>query len=81
MVLFKETKFDPACKQATMYAGQLGLQKLLVFVALICVPWMLLAKPIIIMREKKKMNYQVRTEPDASKPDAKDTQISRKFSS
>lgn len=58
MVLFKETKVDPVC-DATMYAGQLGLQKFLVFIALICVPWMLLAKPIIIMRNQKKQNYSV----------------------
>lgn len=58
MVLFKETKVDSVC-DATMYSGQLGLQKFLVFVALICVPWMLLAKPIIIMRNQKKQNYSV----------------------
>lgn len=58
MVLFKETKVDSVC-DATMYAGQLGLQKFLVFIALICVPWMLLAKPIIIMRNQKKQNYSV----------------------
>lgn len=59
MVLFKDTKFDPVCETPTMYAGQLGLQKLLVFVALLCVPWMLLAKPIIIMRNQRKLNYSV----------------------
>lgn len=58
MVLFKETKVDPQC-DANMYAGQMGIQKLLVFVALICVPWMLLAKPIIIMRNQKRQNYSV----------------------
>lgn len=59
MVLFKDTKFDPACNSATMYAGQLGIQKLLVLLALVCVPWMLLAKPIIIMRRQRKLNYTV----------------------
>lgn len=58
MVLFKETKVDVSC-DAVMYSGQLGLQKFLVFVALICVPWMLFAKPIIIMRNQKRQNYSV----------------------
>lgn len=59
MVLNKETAFEPACGSANMYAGQIGIQKLLLFCALICVPWMLLAKPIYIMRNRRKMNYSV----------------------
>lgn len=62
MVLFKQTKVDTGCSPV-MYAGQLGLQKFLVFVAVICVPWMLLAKPIIIMRNQKKQNYSVSHQP------------------
>lgn len=60
MVLFKSSKADPACESNNMmYAGQQGLQKFLVLIALICVPWMLLAKPIIIMRNQKRQNYSV----------------------
>ncbi|CAH1405957.1 unnamed protein product [Nezara viridula] len=53
MVLFKPSTPLPKC-EVNMYAGQDFLQKLLVVIALICIPWMLLAKPIIIMRGKKK---------------------------
>lgn len=42
-----------------MYPGQEYLQKLFLFAALICVPWMLLAKPIIIMRRQKKLDASV----------------------
>jgi V-type H+-transporting ATPase subunit a len=58
MVLNKETIVDRQC-DATMYAGQIPIQKLLFVCAVICVPWMLLAKPIYIMRHRRKMNYSV----------------------
>jgi len=32
---------------------------LLVVVALLCIPWMLLAKPILIMRNQRKMHIPV----------------------
>ncbi len=38
---------------------QEGVQKLFLFVALLCVPWMLLAKPIHIMRSQKKQHELV----------------------
>lgn len=53
MVLMKDTPFEKLCERSTMYAGQLSIQKFLLFVALICIPWMLLAKPIMIMRNRK----------------------------
>ncbi|XP_065156759.1 V-type proton ATPase 116 kDa subunit a1 isoform X4 [Atheta coriaria] len=58
MVLFKETKVDKVC-DPTMYAGQIGLQKLLVVCAMLCIPWMLLAKPIHIMRAAQRNNFSV----------------------
>ncbi|XP_063376956.1 V-type proton ATPase 116 kDa subunit a 1-like isoform X1 [Cydia fagiglandana] len=58
MMLFKVDANDPSremCAQnMTMYAGQLGLQKFFVVVALLCVPVMLLGKPYFIMQEQKK---------------------------
>ncbi|XP_058117624.1 V-type proton ATPase 116 kDa subunit a 1 isoform X7 [Anopheles ziemanni] len=52
MVLFKAPEEGGDCSPY-MFAGQAGLQKFLVVVALLCVPWMLLAKPILIMRGRK----------------------------
>lgn len=55
MVLFKSSKVDEACSPE-MFSGQMQLQKVLVICALLCVPWMFLAKPIIIMRRQKEGN-------------------------
>lgn len=41
------------------FCFQQGLQMLLVVISVICVPWMLLAKPILIMRNKRKMHLPV----------------------
>merc|ERR1712222_249525 len=47
MVLFKDNEPDsPEC-EAYMYMGQSGIQHLLVLVAVICIPWMLLGKPLL----------------------------------
>ncbi|XP_050502380.1 V-type proton ATPase 116 kDa subunit a 1 isoform X4 [Diabrotica virgifera virgifera] len=54
MILQKETPFEPRCGTYNMYSGQLGFQKFLFACAMFCVPWMLLAKPIVIMRERKR---------------------------
>ncbi|KAJ8957266.1 hypothetical protein NQ318_007830 [Aromia moschata] len=59
MVLNKQTPFEDDCKTSTMFPGQLGLQKFLFFCALICVPWMLLAKPLYIMRSRKNASYSI----------------------
>ena len=53
MVLMKETPVPAEC-DAYMYSGQKALQRLLLIVALLCVPVMLLGKPIYIMRQHKK---------------------------
>merc|ERR1712038_1918125 len=53
MVLFKPNEPDsPEC-EAYMYMGQSGIQHLLVLVAVICVPWMLLVKPLINKNKPK----------------------------
>lgn len=57
MVLFKSVEQTGKCSPF-MFAGQQGLQKFLVIIALICVPWMLLAKPIMIMRSRKEAAHQ-----------------------
>ncbi|CAH1736034.1 unnamed protein product [Aphis gossypii] len=53
MVLFKEADELKNCNTIYMFAGQGAVQKILVIVALLCVPIMLLAKPICIMRQQK----------------------------
>ena len=47
MVLFKANEKDsPECEE-TMYAGQTGIQPLLVVTSVACIPWMLLVKPLM----------------------------------
>ncbi|XP_065095893.1 V-type proton ATPase 116 kDa subunit a 1 isoform X4 [Ochlerotatus camptorhynchus] len=57
MVLFKSVEEEGECSPF-MFAGQQGIQKFLVMIALLCVPWMLLAKPIMIMRGRKQAVHQ-----------------------
>lgn len=52
MVLQKETPVEDGCNPE-LYPGQMIIQKFLFVCALLCVPWMLLAKPIYIMRQRK----------------------------
>lgn len=59
MVLFKPGNPPSSCDSEYMFMGQGALQKLLVVLALLCVPWMLLAKPIMMMRERKAKHYQL----------------------
>lgn len=61
MVLMKspEEKTENNKCSEFMYGGQFGLQRFLLVIALLCVPWMLLAKPIMMMRERKKQLYQL----------------------
>lgn len=56
MVLFKKTVVPNEC-DLEMYSGQKTIQMVLVFIALICVPWMLLLKPCYIMRQKRIERY------------------------
>merc|ERR1719458_870740 len=57
MVLFKDNNSEmdevdkEFCNTAYMYAGQKHIQRLLVLIGLICIPWMLLVKPFMEMRE------------------------------
>ncbi|XP_013138912.1 PREDICTED: V-type proton ATPase 116 kDa subunit a isoform 1 isoform X3 [Papilio polytes] len=54
MMLFKrDENARPQCDEY-MFAGQIGLQKFFVIVALLCVPVMLFGKPYFIMQEQKK---------------------------
>lgn len=53
MVLFKSSPVTGDCETAYMFAGQSFFQTLFVLIALACVPWMLLAKPILIMKSRK----------------------------
>lgn len=52
MVLMKSPEVVAPC-EAYMFWGQEGFQKLLVFAAFVCIPWMLLAKPLHVMRSRK----------------------------
>jgi V-type H+-transporting ATPase subunit a len=51
MVLFKDNEFEPVCESAYMFAGQKWIQRLLVFLSLLCIPWLLFLKPFMQMRE------------------------------
>lgn len=53
MMLFKRTPPLHGCEEF-MYSFQGSLQRTFVFIALICIPWMLLGKPFYIMFNKKK---------------------------
>ncbi|GBP50419.1 Probable V-type proton ATPase 116 kDa subunit a [Eumeta japonica] len=62
MVLFKDTteeqlRLRPKCP-TEMYRGQMALQKVLVVIALLCVPVMLLGKPYYVMKQQKKRESQ-----------------------
>lgn len=52
MMLFKKTEPLHGCEEF-MYSFQESLQRTFVFIALICIPWMLLGKPFHIMFSRK----------------------------
>ena len=59
MVLFKApADLEGATCSSFMFAGQRGIQQMLVILALLCVPWMLLAKPLMIMKGRKESANQ-----------------------
>lgn len=59
MVLMSETKpANEGCKESYMFSCQRILQMCLVFIALLCVPILLLGTPIYKMRQTKKKKKQ-----------------------
>uniref|UniRef100_A0A0K8TS08 V-type proton ATPase subunit a n=1 Tax=Tabanus bromius TaxID=304241 RepID=A0A0K8TS08_TABBR len=59
MVLFKTPVKDEKSKcEPYMFGGQQGFQIFFVIIAVICIPWMLLGKPLYIMRMRKQQNLQ-----------------------
>lgn len=53
MMLFKRQEPLPSCKEF-MFEGQQTIQTVFIFLALISIPWLLLAKPLYIMATRKK---------------------------
>lgn len=53
MMLFKDAQVLPNCKEF-MFDWQGTLQMTFVFIALACIPWMLLGKPFYVMSQRKK---------------------------
>lgn len=51
MMLFKDEPTDPNCGEL-MFDGQKNIQTVFILLALICIPWMLLGKPLYIMCTK-----------------------------
>jgi V-type H+-transporting ATPase subunit a len=49
MFLFRGNKAEAGC-EAYIYGGEREIQSILVIVALICVPWMLFAKPLMLKK-------------------------------
>ena len=45
---------SPGTVETPLYAGQGTVQVILLLIALVCVPWMLCAKPYLLWREKKR---------------------------
>lgn len=52
MMLFKRSTPPPNCEEF-MFEGQGTVQMIFICVALICIPWMLLGKPLYIMCTRK----------------------------
>lgn len=53
MMLFKGTEPLEGCSEF-MFKGQNEIQMVFVFISLICIPWMLLGKPLYVMHQRKK---------------------------
>ncbi|XP_049797993.1 V-type proton ATPase 116 kDa subunit a 1 isoform X1 [Schistocerca nitens] len=62
MVLFKGSVPPKGCDEF-MYSGQKGLQRFFVVLALLCVPWMLLAKPIVLIMRHRKAHQPLSSHP------------------
>lgn len=61
MMLNNHAEFEKECESPFMFEGQRILQQCLVICALVCVPWMLLAKPLLTVTTNKKPTYSVIT--------------------
>lgn len=59
MVLFKGSPKPQEGCESTMYGGQTFFEPLLVVLALLCIPVMLLGKPIHIMKQRQKQNVSL----------------------
>ncbi|XP_015584692.1 V-type proton ATPase 116 kDa subunit a isoform X2 [Cephus cinctus] len=60
MVLFKANVAPSEVCDPWMFSGQLGVQRALLILAVLCIPWMLFAKPFLLMRNmKSKMHQQL----------------------
>ncbi|XP_049821736.1 V-type proton ATPase 116 kDa subunit a 1-like isoform X2 [Aethina tumida] len=57
MILNNHAEFEKECESPFMFEGQRILQQCLVICALVCVPWMLLAKPLLTVTTNKKPTY------------------------
>ena len=63
MVLFKSVDYDssdPLACSPYMFSGQGALQRILVLLAVACIPWMLFAKPFYIMRSRKEASVSIK---------------------
>ena len=58
MMLFKQTEPFAGCDEY-MFEAQAGLQKIFVFISLLCIPWMLLGKPFYVMMSRKNKGNEV----------------------
>lgn len=56
MMLFKHTPPFEGCKEY-MFDSQPDVQQVFVMIALICIPWMLLGKPLYVMSTRKNKGY------------------------
>lgn len=59
MILCKDGVYPPVCGSEYMFPGQYYVQKLLLVMALLTIPWMLFGKPIMLIKERKSKHMQL----------------------